>query len=495
MSSSTLSDFKALQPFNGLSELDLTPQVEVSLVIPARNASQTLETTIDDAHSFLQQRYGQLFEIILVPNPAPDDLMDPSIQIAEKLTEKFKEVRSCPHLFPPGKGAAIRTGLKNSRGKWILFTDSDLPYDLDFFDSAVLQLKQGFDLVTGNRRLPSSYFNIPVELLRLAYGRHRLGLGFNRLVRWLLPIRTTDTQAGIKALSRRLAQKVCLTQACPGFLFDLEIFLTAHAQNLKQTEFPVTLYLNSEKTTIRILRECILVAFWITRIKWRNHMKVYGKIPGFSKRILTRYRQASLPTRLFLSARWRLTPYSRMTSRLPERGIILDVGCGHGLFSLAAGLHSPTREVIGIDHDTHRVTLGSLAVQDLPNIHIQNGNISHLPKGTKPYSGIAMIDVMHYFDPPTQEELIQKAFDLLEPGGTLLVREVDPQSGIQSKWNRFYERMATRIGFTQSEKKELHFRTQSEWKELIQKSGFKVNSEPCSNLLFADILYTCERLH
>jgi cyclopropane fatty-acyl-phospholipid synthase-like methyltransferase len=184
-----------------------------------------------------------------------------------------------------------------------------------------------------------------------------------------------------------------------------------------------------------------------------------------------------------------------MAARLPSQGQILDLGCGHGLFALAAALHSPSREVLGIDHDLDRVSLGAAAVKDLANIQIQTGNLTAPPKGTQPYSGIAMIDVMHYFDPQTQETLLKRVYDLMEKGGTLLVREVDPEGGFASKWNRFYERIATGIGFTQAEKKGLHFRTRRGWEKLMEKIGFKVTSERCSSFLFADILYTCERTH
>jgi hypothetical protein len=104
-----------------------------------------------------------------------------------------------------------------------------------------------------------------------------LGLAYNRLVRWLLPIHTTDTQAGIKAFSRRLATQAFQRQSCPGFLFDLEIFLTAMGMGLKQTDLPVTLFLNSEKSTVRILKECVLVANWLTRITWKFLQKGYGE--------------------------------------------------------------------------------------------------------------------------------------------------------------------------------------------------------------------------
>jgi 2-polyprenyl-3-methyl-5-hydroxy-6-metoxy-1,4-benzoquinol methylase len=198
-------------------------------------------------------------------------------------------------------------------------------------------------------------------------------------------------------------------------------------------------------------------------------------------------------TRLFLTARWQLTPYSVMASRLPPQGKILDLGCGHGLFALAIAMNSPSRKVLGIDHDLCRVQLGSKATEDMANVRLEIGNMTQPPEDLQPYSGIAMIDVMHYFDPKTQETLLQRAFHLLDEGGTLLVREVDPEGGLASAWNRLYEKLATGIGFTQAEKKDLHFRSRQEWEDIMGKNGFKVTSERCSSLLFADILYVCER--
>ncbi len=470
-------------------ELD---SVEVSLIIPARNSAHSLEQAVGEADRFLRARFQHSYEIILVPNPSLQDKLDLSREAAQDLATRFPAVRVHPHALPPGKGAAIRTGFGFARGKWIFLTDADLPYDLSFFDGAALKLQEGYDLVTGNRRLPSSYFCVPVNLLPLTYSRHRLGLGFNRLVRLLLPIQTTDTQAGIKALSRRLAVEVFNRQSCPGFLYDLEIFLTAHGQGYLQTSIPVTLFLNSEKSTVRILRECLLVANWLTRILWRNKMGAYGK-QARPRSLLSRFSNASISTRLFLLARWYLTPYSQMTAYLPRQGKILDLGCGHGLFALAAVLQSPTREVIGVDHDADRIGLGSKALEDLSQIRLKQGIFSDFETFPLPYAGVAMIDVLHYFKSETQENILKQAYDLLAVGGILLVREVEPNSGMISSWNRLYEKIATRIGFTHAEEKDLHFRSKLAWCELMQKIGFKVTWKHCSSVVFADILFICEK--
>ncbi|MFL5813187.1 MAG: glycosyltransferase family 2 protein [Bdellovibrionia bacterium] len=250
--------------------------LEVTLLIPAKNSAHALESTVLEAREFFGKNFSDSYEIILIPNPG-NDKNDLSTEIANKLSARFSEVKVVLHEGAPGKGAALRTGIQRARGRMIFFTDADLPYDLEFFSRAHAKLQEGYHLVTGNRRMASSQFDIPVELLNVAYGRHRLGLGFNRVVRLFFPVETTDTQAGIKAMSRELAREAFSRLECPGFFFDLEIFLTARAKKMKQTDLPVLLFLNTEKSTVRIIRESFLAAYWLSRIFIRQLKGVYAQ--------------------------------------------------------------------------------------------------------------------------------------------------------------------------------------------------------------------------
>jgi SAM-dependent methyltransferase len=502
-----LAEMQAVPPMDE-SEL-LEPAFDVSFLIPARGAAHSLAETVRVAHEYLSRTFPSSFEIILIPNPAvhhpragatPKNSKDRSIEVSEELASRYDHVRVSPHRLPQGKGAALRTGFRASRGRWIFFTDADLPYELEFFTEAASQLRAGFDFVTGNRRLDTSHFDIPVSLLHLAYKRHRLGLAFNQVVRWLLPIQTTDTQAGIKAMSRRLAAQAFTRQTCPGFFFDLEIFLTSSGQSFRHRELPVALHLNTEKSTVRVLRESVLAGFWLTRITLRNlFKKAYGKGRPMQTSPTGRYRNVPFSTRFFLEARWRLTPYTVMASKLPPQGKILDLGCGHGLFALALAQGQPGRQVIGLDHDAARIRLARTAGEGVSNLQFTAGTLSD-PEHTGAQAsggsvaGISMIDVMHYFTPSEQERLFAQAYELLAPGGTLIVREVNPGQGASSAFNRFYEKVATTTGFTRSEQKQsLHFRTREGWEDALRATGYEVSSEPCSHFLFADILYIAHK--
>lgn len=204
--------------------------------------------------------------------------------------------------------------------------------------------------------------------------------------------------------------------------------------------------------------------------------------------LLTLYSSPTLRSRIFLWARWHLTPYWRMASQLPKMGKILDLGCGHGLLSMALALQSPEREVLGIDHDESRIQLAKKAGALLPHLRFEKGSLLQLPESL--FDGIALIDVLHYFSAAEQSAILKDCYDRLQPGGTLIFREVNPSGGLVSRWNRVYEKLATASGFTRSESKTSHhFRTPDEWLSLVKKIGFSVRAERCSSILFADILF------
>ena len=252
-----------------------TPELQVSFLIPAHNCKGFLEKTVLVVRDYLENQFHNNFEIILIPN-GTQSRDDPTVKTAEALAHRFPEVRTISPEVSGGKGIALRTGFTQSRGKWIFFMDADLPYDIAFFSAAARLLADGVDFVTGNRRLPQSHFDVPVPILHLAYRRHCAGVIFNRVVRWLFPLATTDTQAGIKAMSRAMAEVAFSRQVCPGFFFDIEFFLCCSGFRFRSAEIPVTLFLNSEKSSVQLFRESLLALIWLSRIFWRFKRREYS---------------------------------------------------------------------------------------------------------------------------------------------------------------------------------------------------------------------------
>ena len=206
---------------------------------------------------------------------------------------------------------------------------------------------------------------------------------------------------------------------------------------------------------------------------------------------------APVSTRCFIWLRWKLTPYREIAAVLPGSHL-LDLGSGHGLLSLALSMGADRREIIGIDHDPSRVRLAEHAAarhESLSRLRFQVGDLERalVTFASGSLAGIAMIDILHYFAPESQATLLHEAARVLEPGGTLVVREVDSEGGVAAVWNRFYENVSTRIGFTRSARTHLVFRSVSGWTNMLETAGFDVRSEPCGSPIFSDVLFVARR--
>ena len=210
------------------------------------------------------------------------------------------------------------------------------------------------------------------------------------------------------------------------------------------------------------------------------------------------FAEAPLSTRCFLWVRSILTPYARVASALPAQGRMLDLGSGHGLLAFALHNGSPQREIIGIDHDADRVRLAEAAALRLPLASRPTFQVGDLRQKLASFAsgslaGIAMMDVLHYFDPASQQFLIGDAARVLSPGGILAVREIDSDDGIKAAANRLYERLATGVGFTRSAGPMLSFRGASGWISLLESAGFTVGTQRCGPPFFADVLFVAQR--
>ncbi len=82
-----------------------------------------------------------------------------------------------------------------------------------------------------------------------------------------------------------------------------------------------------------------------------------------ARAIVTAY--ATPAARAHAAIRWASAPLARIESLLPRGGSVLDVGCGHGVFSLYAALRSSSRVVTGVDIDAAKIELGRRAVERL----------------------------------------------------------------------------------------------------------------------------------
>ena len=99
----------------------------ITVVIPAYNRAKVIESAVD---SVLKQSY-QNFEIIIVNDGSSDN----TGEVVAKLLKQEHRIQYREHPINLGAQAARNTGIRNAKGKWITFLDSDDYLQTDSLES------------------------------------------------------------------------------------------------------------------------------------------------------------------------------------------------------------------------------------------------------------------------------------------------------------------------------------------------------------------------
>lgn len=218
-----------------------------SLIFPTYNpGTEALHETLQKVDRFLQTAPGR-WEVLFVSDGSTDD--SPT-QLQDWIDQTGPMYRLVDLGKNFGKGYAVRTGLAEAVGRWRIFTDVDLSYGLDGVLKVAESLWDGQPAVVGSRLLHDSSFIVPAWLQDYAYYRRLQSSVYSRLVRWLLPIRYSDTQAGLKGFSAEATDALLPLLQCNGFSFDCEVLMACHALDLSVTEVPICFeYFDDYSTT------------------------------------------------------------------------------------------------------------------------------------------------------------------------------------------------------------------------------------------------------
>lgn len=115
-------------------------ELELTILMPCLNEAETLEVCIRKAQGFLE-RSGIAGEVLISDNGSTDG----SQEIAQRLGARVS------HAPRRGYGAALINGIENARGRYIIMGDADDSYDFENLQPFVDRLRDGADLVMGNR--------------------------------------------------------------------------------------------------------------------------------------------------------------------------------------------------------------------------------------------------------------------------------------------------------------------------------------------------------
>lgn len=148
------------------------------------------------------------------------------------------------------------------------------------------------------------------------------------------------------------------------------------------------------------------------------------------------YRDASTPARLHLAIRFLSCPFLRVLRHLPKGARLLEVGGGHGLFATLAA-HSGSGEAVVVEPDLRKV----FGTRTRDRVRFVAG-FDDCIRGS--FDAVALLDVLYAIPIADWDALLARLAERVRPGGTLLVKEMDPRSWKQ-QWNRAQETLSMRF--------------------------------------------------
>jgi len=198
--------------------------VEISVVLPCLNEENTIDTCIKKAKDVFN-RLNIIGEVIVVDNGSTDGTAEKALAAGAKVVYEQKR----------GYGYALRRGIEEARGRYVVVCDGDDTYDLAELHKFIEALREGNDLVIGSR------FKGKILKGAMAWTNRYIG---NPLLTGMIKIffraNLSDTQSGYRGFSKDVYKKMDLKTT--GMEFASEMIVHALKKKMKIKEVPITYY-------------------------------------------------------------------------------------------------------------------------------------------------------------------------------------------------------------------------------------------------------------
>jgi glycosyltransferase involved in cell wall biosynthesis len=217
----------------------------LSIVIPAFNEERRLPATLDALFAWLEQSSYRDAEVVVVD----DGSSDGTATLIEKRAQSDTRLRLVKNPGNRGKGYAVRHGMMEATGDWMLMTDADL-------SAPIAELPKLFQAVEAHRAavaIGSRSLDRSLIGVHQSRARELSGIFFNGVMRVVTGLPFADTQCGFKLYRRDAAREIFPRQLLDGFGFDVEDMVIAKTLGFAAIEVPVR-WNNVEGTKVSLLQ-------------------------------------------------------------------------------------------------------------------------------------------------------------------------------------------------------------------------------------------------
>ena len=238
---------------------------DLSIIIPAYNEEALIASTLNGLQNYLSAR-PEHFEIIVVDDGSLDKTV---VSIQDWKNRNGTDLRLLVNQQNMGKGFSIRRGVLESRGRYVIFIDADLPYELYAIDDFLKALRSGYDLAIGSRVLPGS------EVKGVPAVRYAAGQVFSWMVQAVLFKGLPDTQCGFKSFRSVAAKEIFRRLTIGGFGFDVELLFVA--RKLKFAIQPIAVHMieHRHRSRVRLFIDSLKMFSNLFMVRWMDWQGKY----------------------------------------------------------------------------------------------------------------------------------------------------------------------------------------------------------------------------
>ena len=202
---------------------------KLSILIPCYNEVSSIDLIINKVLKNLELFNFSNYEIVIV-----DDFSNDGTKKKLEMFSKNGKFRIILHDHNQGKGAAIRTGIKNINGDILIIQDADLEYDPSDYNKLLTPFfETDADIVYGSRFLGGGKY------VRIHFFWHYLA---NKILTFIcnifINLNLTDMETGYKVFKSSVIKNINIEE--DSFSFEPEVTIKLARKKYKFYEVPIT---------------------------------------------------------------------------------------------------------------------------------------------------------------------------------------------------------------------------------------------------------------